>query len=354
MTFLARMIGYRSARMCGWTVKSSLLLLALTLAAPSSVMQTAAANLPRKITVEATKFALDPEHPKRVRFGKLEWRGGVILRSSAREFGGYSGLAIDRNGKRLLAISDRGTWLSAAITYKSDVIAGLEEVHIGALDVGRYSSAGKSGRDAESLAPLVWGDLSAGQFVAFENRHRIVRYRTKAGRFGSSVRSLKLPRAVMSLKGNQGLEGIEVLAAGPHKGALVAFAERADDGDGYALGWIFQRGRAAPFGIKRLDGFDITGLAALPGGGLLVLERKFTGILGGIYMRVRRLTTDEIRPGARVPGEILFTSDRRHFIDNMEAIAVHNAPSGETIITVMSDDNFNPFQRTLLMQFALK
>jgi hypothetical protein len=41
-------------------------------------------------------------------------------------------------------------------------------------------------------------------------------------------------------------------------------------------------------------------------------------------------------------------------IDNMEALAVHTGTRGETVVTVLSDDNFNSFlQRTLLLQFAL-
>ena len=40
-------------------------------------------------------------------------------------------------------------------------------------------------------------------------------------------------------------------------------------------------------------------------------------------------------------------------IDNMEALGVHRDGAGRTILTVMSDDNFNPLQRTLLLQFAL-
>jgi hypothetical protein len=37
----------------------------------------------------------------------------------------------------------------------------------------------------------------------------------------------------------------------------------------------------------------------------------------------------------------------------MEGIAVHRSPSGETIITLVSDDNFSSLQRTLMLQFAL-
>jgi hypothetical protein len=37
----------------------------------------------------------------------------------------------------------------------------------------------------------------------------------------------------------------------------------------------------------------------------------------------------------------------------MEGIAAHRGASGETIITLISDDNFSALQRTLLLQFAL-
>ena len=37
----------------------------------------------------------------------------------------------------------------------------------------------------------------------------------------------------------------------------------------------------------------------------------------------------------------------------MEGIAVHRARDGETVMTLMSDDNFSAFQRSLIMQFTL-
>ena len=50
---------------------------------------------------------------------------------------------------------------------------------------------------------------------------------------------------------------------------------------------------------------------------------------------------------------MLLDADDSLNIDNMEAIAAHRAASGETVLTLMSDDNFSPFQRTLIMQFTL-
>jgi hypothetical protein len=37
----------------------------------------------------------------------------------------------------------------------------------------------------------------------------------------------------------------------------------------------------------------------------------------------------------------------------MEGIAVHRNAEGETVITLVSDDNFSVIQRNLLLQFTL-
>ena len=37
----------------------------------------------------------------------------------------------------------------------------------------------------------------------------------------------------------------------------------------------------------------------------------------------------------------------------MEGLSVHRSPDGETVLTLVSDDNFSPLQRTLLLQFTL-
>jgi hypothetical protein len=70
-------------------------------------------------------------------------------------------------------------------------------------------------------------------------------------------------------------------------------------------------------------------------------------------MRIRRVRADELKRGALIEGEVLLDADDSLNIDNMEAIAAHRAPSGETVLTLMSDDNFSALQRTLIMQFAM-
>jgi len=37
----------------------------------------------------------------------------------------------------------------------------------------------------------------------------------------------------------------------------------------------------------------------------------------------------------------------------MEALGIHRTAQGETVLTLLSDDNFSSLQRTLLLQFTL-
>jgi hypothetical protein len=54
-----------------------------------------------------------------------------------------------------------------------------------------------------------------------------------------------------------------------------------------------------------------------------------------------------------IAGDVLLEAIDALNIDNMEGIAAHRSASGETILTLISDDNYSSLQRTLLMQFAI-
>jgi hypothetical protein len=134
---------------------------------------------------------------------------------------------------------------------------------------------------------------------------------------------------------------------------VVAFAERFTRGSGYHTGWMWVKGEPRAIRLKDIDRFNITDAAGLPDGSLLVLERYFRWT-EGVKMRIRHLAAAEIVPGARLTGRTLIEADSAFEIDNMEGMAVHRGPRGETVVTLVSDDNFNSLlQRTVLLQFTL-
>ncbi|HEY5167387.1 MAG TPA: esterase-like activity of phytase family protein, partial [Pseudolabrys sp.] len=106
------------------------------------------------------------------------------------------------------------------------------------------------------------------------------------------------------------------------------------------------------FSVARSDDYDISDCTILPPGDLLLLERRYSPTRG-VAMRIRRVPLVSIKPDALVDGKPLIEADLAYQIDNMEGIAVHRNARGETIITLVSDDNFSVIQRNLLLQFTL-
>lgn len=292
--------------------------------------------------------------PRQRRFGELEFRGGLVLTSSSPHFGGLSGLVMDTDGRSLFSISDSGAWLTADLAYEGNALTRLSSVRIGPLlaQNGR-PLRNKREQDAEAVA-LLDGTLSRGTLlVAFERQHRIGRFELRNREPRAPTGYLTLPREASRMQPNQGIEALAVLQAGPLRGSVVAFAERFTRGTGYHTGWIWVRGEPQRLQLQDIDGFNITDAAGLPDGGLLILERYFRWTQG-VKMRIRRLGANEVVPGARVAGQILIETDSSYEIDNMEGIAVHRGARGETVVSLLSDDNFNHFlQRTVFLQFTL-
>ena len=73
----------------------------------------------------------------------------------------------------------------------------------------------------------------------------------------------------------------------------------------------------------------------------------------GVGIRIRRLPLAKFKAGTLVDGRSMIEADLAYQIDNMEGIAVHRNSGGETIVTMVSDDNFSIIERNLLLQFAI-
>jgi hypothetical protein len=73
----------------------------------------------------------------------------------------------------------------------------------------------------------------------------------------------------------------------------------------------------------------------------------------GVRSRVVFVPAKTIRPGAVLRGEELAQIVPPVSVDNMEGIAARKGENGETILYIVSDNNFNRLQRTLLMVFEL-
>jgi hypothetical protein len=68
------------------------------------------------VAVSARPVALNASDPRQRVVGDLEYRGGLHLVSRHPRFGGLSSIRILADGQKLVAISDEGSWLAAALT----------------------------------------------------------------------------------------------------------------------------------------------------------------------------------------------------------------------------------------------
>ena len=291
--------------------------------------------------------------PSKKLFGRLKYLGGLSLLSSHSEFGGISGMSLGPDGRQLIAVTDDGNWITGELVYKATKPVGVRLAKISPLKAlnGR-SLKRKRQKDAEGIVFLNGSPRKGTVLISFERTHRIGRFPVSTKGVGNPRSYLPFPKALRGLKRNKGLEAITVLKGGRYKGRVLAFAERKISKDGHLKGWILLGKKAKPLLLKRIGGFDVTDLASLPNGDVLVLERRFRWS-EGIQMRLRLIPVGALKPGGVITGETLLEADGGYTIDNMEGMAVHQSKSGNTIITLISDDNFSILQRTLLLQFEL-
>ena len=311
------------------------------------------ATAPTRVEVTATPIAsFDNRDPGKIRFGALEFIGGLALTSSFQPFGGISAIHMEPDGAGFIAITDKGSWLRGRIVYKDgrpDRIADTEMAPVLGAD-GKPLAAGKW-YDTESLTE------SGGYFyIGIERVHKIIRFDLRRRGLAARGEEVAVPRDFKSFPSNKSLECLTSPPKGsPLAGRLIAVPERSLDSDGNHRAFVLPGAgghQVTRFSIKRIGDFDISDCAILPPGDLLLLERSYS-IASGVGMRIRRIPLSAIKAGALADGPALIEADLAFQIDNMEAIGVHRNAQGETILTLVSDDNFSVLQRNLLLQFKL-
>jgi hypothetical protein len=307
----------------------------------------AADEVPRALAIEARNVAFSTGEDAKDRVGKLVHRGTLRLTSPDGDFGGISGLIVSDDGTQFLAITDASHWLTGTLQYRDGRLSGVTGGEIGPLIAPDGSILkGKMG-DAEGLAGRLDGDV----YVSFEGRHRIWRYPFARDGMRGKPSVVATPAELSGAPLNAGLEGITLL----NDGKLLALTESFHDAAGNIRGWVLdQDADPRPVLLKQRSPFDVTDVRQLANGDVLTLERRFS-TFGGVGFQMRRILSPALAAGEVMDGEIVADAGMNFMIDNMEALSVCKGANGETLVIILSDDNFNaPLQQTLIMMFELK
>jgi hypothetical protein len=300
---------------------------------------------PLEIRSFSLPFKIDEPAAKRI--GRLVWRGGVSMIANSRNFGGWSDLHVSPDGRSLTSISDEGAWLTATIEYDGEAnLAGLSNATIGQLHGldGRLIES-KAEADAEAMARLPDGSW----LVAFERRHRLWRYQTLT----STPMPVEGPAEIGRQPANGGIEAMTALA----DGRVIAISEEYSERPDTVMGWIGQplpggRYQWRSFSYATIPDFRPTALIMLPDGSFAALERAFD-MVRGVRCRVMRFEAAQLVPGGTVQAEELARLASPYAVDNLEGLSATRGPRGETLLWLISDDNFNPMQRNILLLFEL-
>ncbi len=267
----------------------------------------------------------------------LEFVSQIELQSKQGNFGGLSAIHVYEGGETFLALSDAGRFQKGTIKRTDGKLSG------GALNplvrmIGVNGTPYKGNdSDAEGLAV----DKAGNIFVSFEGNHRIRMF----DKVTAPARSIKGAPAFKNLQNNSGLEALAVSA----QGHLYTLPERSGETDRPFPLWRAAKGKWGIFAnIPRRGRHLPVGADIGPDGRFYLLERDFRGLFG-FGSRVRSFSLTDT--GLTDERELLVTNLGQH--DNLEGISVWRDATGGLRVTMISDDNFQFFQTSEIVEYKL-
>ncbi len=262
--------------------------------------------------------------------------GRVVIRTDIQGVGGLSGIEVFTDSS-FLAVSDQGSFVEGEITRINGIIRGVTLTSLRPIVDSKGDSLTSYHTNAEAIAIGPNGDI----YIAFEGNHRIMRH---ADLIGPSEFLPKHPDFRI-LQNNSGLEALAINV----DGKLLTIPERSVREDLPFPVYLYDGSEwTQPTAISKNGAFLVTGADFGPNGRLYVLERAL-GVPVGFAMRIRRfaLVND------RLTNEETLLVNRFNILENMEGISVWVDSSGQTRLTLVSDNNFNRLLPTIISEYLV-
>lgn len=278
--------------------------------------------------------------------GAFHWKNPDNL------FGGLSSLELSADGNAFTALSDKGSYVTG--TFVRDAqgrITGIRSHPMQRLKSDTEAPLAATRNDSEGLAIAKDGTV----YVSFEGVARVLRY----DRIDGLAENLPRPRAFASYPRNAAFEALAI----DSKGVLHTLPEELTgsrrlrlftgqpgnpNGPDFPI-WRFDGATwTQPFFLPRSGNYLPVGADFGPDGRFYVLERQFRGI-AGFGSRVRSFTVGAKGLGA---GRVEMESPIG-LHDNLEGLSVWRDGTGAIRLTMISDNNFLPIQRTEIVEYRI-
>ena len=243
-------------------------------------------------------------------------------------------MEVSADGKRLVAVSDRGRVIEATLDRTEGVLTGVTLTHSVALRDPSGQILVKPFTDAEGLAIAADGRA----FASFEGQHRVAALTVADGR----TTPLPSMPEFDFVSENAGFEALAVRS----DDTLIAIPEQSSGASFPVIAYIAETGWELLAELPKRGPFLPVGADFDTEGRLYLLERTVTPL--GFRTRIRRFDLDD----PKLTETTLLQSLPARY-DNLEAISVWTDDEGQTRLTLISDDNFFPVQQTQIVEFTL-
>jgi len=262
-------------------------------------------------------------------------------------FNGYnfselSGLAYDNIKHKLYMVSDKG------ILYEFQARFSDNNFTLKALDAHYLKRKSgkkrlkKSKRDSEGIAL----DSKGRVYIAFEGKPKIAQFRKD----GTKIKNITLPQALQKAQIRSKNKSLESLTFHPKYGFITAL-EYPAKGEKREVQTIYSTsGTIWHMQLDPIKKNAITAIEVMDDGNLLILERAFLGYFEGYIVTLRKLFIKDCKKHLCSSKKILQMRSKDGWkLENFEGLA----KVGKGRYLLISDDNDNPFQRTLVIYLKI-
>ena len=276
----------------------------------------------------------------------LDQRQLVFQNINGVKFSEISDLAYYPKNQKLFMISDEGKLFIFKAKF-GDKIELLEPKDAVKLRKKNAKEFKKWRKDSEGLALDERGRL----LISFEGRAKIGWFHKNSIQYGQMIKKYRLPKELRNPKNYRSRnKSLEALAWHPKYGVLTAAEWPLEKYHKkrqtvYALNgkkWHFKAEPEARSAISAMEVMD--------DGNLLVLERSFTGMLNPFVVTLKKVYLNKCK-GGNCKTKVLakMNSHAGWGVDNFEGLA----RVGKNRYVMISDDNDNFYQKTLLIYFEV-
>lgn len=261
------------------------------------------------------------------------------------KFSGISDVAYEKRAKKLYLVSDKGKLFvfDASFADKIETLKAVTGVTLVKQNGRKFQ---KWCHDSEGLTLDSQGRL----YVSFEGRAKVGRFNSD----GRMVNKYTIPKRLRDPKNYRSRnKSLEALAWHPKYGLLTAAEwplkhKRKKDQTIYALS-----GEEWHFKAEAEQKSAVVAMEVMDDGNVLVMERSYTGLLEPFVVTLKKVYLKQCENKQKMCKSELLLKMNSHSgwrIDNFEGLA----RVGEHRYVMVSDDNDNFFQKTLLIYFEVK